>query len=340
MDADSNDPGNPGNTGPWFDSQGELGTLVITSPSSSDFSAPGSFTVEGYIRNNYYNYSFAVVWKDSNPKDYYFYFIQGDPVTGAFSQDIHLRYGNEGDGKYTVKFAYVDRAKISLNGKGAVYSIGGIYSTAGFRVTSTETGAADAWTLLPSYEIPITGEIISLKDKILSDKNVSNGSDEDKIRAINKWIVLNISYDYDSIIDGRRKKQDSLSVLHNKLAVCEGYANLTASLARSAGIQTRYVLSKPMNHAWVQVFIDGEWKMLDTTWNDPRFYGYPDSTPNDITIANWDSFTKYTEAYFLLPGVNGKDDHNGGEWTNSRTVLGFPAGMGDGYSFIERWYND
>jgi hypothetical protein len=93
-----------------------------------------------------------------------------------------------------------------------------------------------------------------------------------------------------------------------------------------------------MNHAWVQVFIDGEWKMLDTTWNDPRFYGYPDSAPNDITIDKWDS--SYTEAYFLLPGVNGKEDHNGGEWTNSRTGFGFPAGTGYGYSFIERRFND
>jgi transglutaminase-like putative cysteine protease len=324
-----------GNSSPWFDSQGDLGTLVISSPPPSN-SPEGYFTVKGSIKNNYCNYAYAIVSKNSTPDDRYYYYIQGDPVTGAFSQDIHLRYGA---GEYTVTFVRINRAKINLNGKGAVYSMGGVYYSDRdqYQVTNKKEGADEAWTLLPSYEIPINAEILSLKYEILSDVS---GGDEDKIRAINKWIVLNITYDYDSVIDGRRKKQDSLSVLRNKLAVCEGYANLTASLARSAGIQTRYVLSDPMNHAWVQVYIDNEWEMLDTTWNDPRFPGYPDSAPNDFTIANWDLYTAYTEQYFLLPGVNGKEDHNGGEPTNSRTVLGFPAGIGDGYSFIERRYVD
>jgi transglutaminase-like putative cysteine protease len=334
MDGDSNDSGA---INFWFDSAGEAGTMSITSPPPV-FSADGSFTVTGNIKNNYLNYSYAIVWKDSEPKDEYLYLIQGDPVTGAFTQDIHLRYG---DGAYTVIFIRVTEAKIALNGKGAVHSMGGIYySSDTYHVTNTKTGTADAWTLLPSYEIPITQEIRWLRDKILSDAGVAGGNDEQKIRAINKWIVLNLSYDYDSLIDGRRKKQDSLSVLQNKLALCEGYANLTASLARSAGIQTRYVSSEPMNHAWVQVYIGSAWKMLDTTWNDPRFNGYPENFPNNISSGNWDSYKDFTEAYFLLSGINGKEDHTGGEWTNSRAVSGLPDGVDYGYSFIKRRYND
>jgi hypothetical protein len=328
-----------GNTNFWFDSQGEAGTMDISFPSSPNFSADGSFTVEGNIKNNYRNYACAIVWKGSNTDDKYYYFIQGDPATGAFSQDIHLRYGN---GEYTVQFVRVIKAKINLNGDGAISILGGIsYENSDiYHVTNTKADDADAWTLLPSYEIPINSEIISLRDSILLAEGVSGGSDKQKIRAINKWIVLNISYDYDSTIDGRRKKQDSLSTLGNRLAVCEGYANLTASLARSAGIPTRYVSSDPMNHAWVQVFIDGEWKMLDTTWNDPQFSGYPGSAPNNITVLNWDTYINLTEKYFLLPGINGKEDHNGGEWTNSRAVSDFPADADYGFSFIERRYHD
>lgn len=97
-----------------------------------------------------------------------------------------------------------------------------------------------------------------------------NASAEEKFEAIHEYIVLNLHYDYDSVANkGMRKKQDAVSVLKNRTGVCEGYANLTAAMARYAGIPALVIISNQLNHAWNHVDIDGRWLFCDTTWDDP-----------------------------------------------------------------------
>jgi hypothetical protein len=310
-----------GDTSYWFAKQGAPGTLTMTTPPPD---ANGSFTVTGIAKNNFCNYIYVVVSKDNSSGDLppYYYYIRGNSSTGAFSQEIHLRYGNGGDGKYTVTFINTTAIEVSLQGEGFIYSIKGIYypSLHKFQVTNTKTGDEDSWQLLSSGDIQVTDpEIVNLKKTILSNAGVSSGTDAAKMKAINKWVVLNLSYDNDSLEDSRRKKQDALSALHNRTAVCEGYANLTSALARAAGIRSRYIASESMNHGWMQVLVDGQWKMVDSTWNDPD----DKNGNNPFTEANWNLYTQYTEAYLLLPdntGVN--NDHHGGAVDKSRSAAG------------------
>lgn len=58
------------------------------------------------------------------------------------------------------------------------------------------------------------------------------------------------------------------------LAVCEGYAEALQCLLQRVGIQSIQVYgeSRDENHAWNMVLIDGEYYLVDLTWNDQDNY--------------------------------------------------------------------
>lgn len=287
-----------------------LGTLTHTAPPSS--SSAGHFALEGTARNPCFNYVVIQVRLQANPQKQYYYFIQGNPGAGyAWEQEVYLRYG---PGAYTLTFWYVNMIQVDLQGEGAVLQIGGRYfpDRDVFTVSNTQSGAnAEDWQLLPSGDVQMTPEIRNLSYTICAGAATL----QDKIKKINQWIVINLQYDEESLVAGRRKKQDARFVYRNRLGVCEGYANLTAALLRSAGIPTRYVRSDAMNHAWLQVRIGGSWEMVDATWNDPL--GLP-----PLTDTNWEDYVPWTEKYLFLTGNTGfQGDHHGGEWLDSRGAL-------------------
>jgi hypothetical protein len=97
-----------------------------------------------------------------------------------------------------------------------------------------------------------------------------------KVRSIYTWIALNIRYDREALLKGKGGNQIAEEVWKNRLAVCEGYANLFEKMCTEAGVESRMVkgyvkgfagedLSFP-NHVWNSVKIDGKWQLLDVTW--------------------------------------------------------------------------
>jgi len=152
-------------------------------------------------------------------------------------------------------------------------------------------GNAKAWNAYrePSQFLSSEPSIQSQDPKIIELAGSlvqQNMSDLQKLVAIHQWVTTNIAYDVKMIASGQRSPQDAVSVIENKLAVCEGYAKLMAALLRSQGISTRYVsghalgshdtgrgweeeglYNHPIGHAWNEVYVDGEWITVDATWN-------------------------------------------------------------------------
>ena len=122
---------------------------------------------------------------------------------------------------------------------------------------------------------------------------ITNGisGDYNKVKAVNDWVAVNVYYDYDGVRTGNRMKVDTMSVIDNRIAVCQGYAELTTSLLRSLGIPTRIVAGYALgitsgnrgwdevnyttaNHAWNEAFVDGRWVIFDPTWNSGNRFEY------------------------------------------------------------------
>ena len=113
-------------------------------------------------------------------------------------------------------------------------------------------------------------------------------TDYDKALKIHDWVCENIYYDEDGVSSTNISSTAYVAsdVLYQRKAVCLGYSNLFAALCRAAGIGcnvvTGYALgveegdiawtetsinTSDANHAWNEVYLDGRWVLVDTTWD-------------------------------------------------------------------------
>lgn len=105
-------------------------------------------------------------------------------------------------------------------------------------------------------------------------------NEQEKARAIFRWICENIDYDLGSYFTGRLSSTNSSDVLKSRSSVCSGYSDLFSALAGEAGLEAVEIrgygkgysyrpwqrFSGPYNHAWNAVKINGSWRLMDSTW--------------------------------------------------------------------------
>jgi hypothetical protein len=291
-----------------------LGRVTFTNPIEKNISADGFVTLEGESRVTGNLDVFIFKDGDSSLTTYY-------PLPqGNFRIKIWLRFG---PGQY----------RINVAGQHI------------FTVTNTciDTGVdGDPRFLYPSSVVQSDDFRIT---NLLSDLLYGISNEADKIRKIHDYLIQNTVYDMDSynkIMNdaGGWKPQDALSVLGTRyhfdsqyepvghfFAICDGYSNATAALLRAAGIETQYISSQAMNHAWNHVYTGGSWKFLDVTWDDPvNFSTWHDNGP---------SYIRYN--YYLLTTMDGVDgDHPDGAVNYTRSIAPVPLipkmkGMPDGW---------
>ncbi|MGC4174684.1 transglutaminase domain-containing protein [Demequina sp.] len=108
-------------------------------------------------------------------------------------------------------------------------------------------------------------------------------SDADKARAIHDYVASVATYDYeaaDAIGEGETdstqvdQSQEAYGILVAGTAVCNGYAQAFQALAYEVGLPTVVVTGEANSgltvgaHAWNRVLVDGEWDVVDVTWDD------------------------------------------------------------------------
>ena len=70
-------------------------------------------------------------------------------------------------------------------------------------------------------------------------------TDEEKARAIFRWIAENIAYDTKSYAWGRIPEAGAEDVFRSRSALCGGYAGLFKSLADKAGLEAEIITVSP-----------------------------------------------------------------------------------------------
>jgi len=109
------------------------------------------------------------------------------------------------------------------------------------------------------------------------DKNSTN--DFERVKKAHDWIALNIQYDINtSNTYSDYDKQRPDLVVSRGSAVCEGYARLFKALCDAMSINCVYIGGYAYGyggHAWNKVQINGNWYLIDVTWdNDVTRQGY------------------------------------------------------------------
>ena len=126
--------------------------------------------------------------------------------------------------------------------------------------------------------------IKSLADSIAA----SYETDYQKALALHDWVCRNIYYDKDSVSNSgiNTAYYVATDVVNSRQAVCLGFSNLYAALCRAESIPCNVVTGFALgvtdneiswtneninetspNHAWNEVYADGRWIIVDTTWD-------------------------------------------------------------------------
>ena len=100
-------------------------------------------------------------------------------------------------------------------------------------------------------------------------KNVdAKMTDLDKLLYFHEFVVANITY----INTNAESNHLGGATLANGYGVCEGYARALMMFLKAENIPCVEVAGG--NHAWIAVKIDGEWYLVDPTWDDTRASRY------------------------------------------------------------------
>ena len=98
-----------------------------------------------------------------------------------------------------------------------------------------------------------------------------------------------------------------ISALYLGLHNCAGYAILFETLARAAGIPTRIAFTpqstekkRPSFHFWNQVYLKGQWIVIDPTFDDSNDSGVSDDVPLEASNFSY-SFITPAEAAAIEP---------------------------------------
>lgn len=96
---------------------------------------------------------------------------------------------------------------------------------------------------------------------IKSDMNAN-----DKIMAVHEYLTLH-SY-YSNKAEWSNGQYTAYNILVNGSGLCQAYALAFNGIMKELGIDSLFVASQTLNHAWNLVNVDGEWYHVDVTWDD------------------------------------------------------------------------
>ena len=123
-------------------------------------------------------------------------------------------------------------------------------------------------------------------DALSAELTAGCSTDYEKAVALYEWVTDNLYYDYD-YYNGITKSTNltATDVFANKNTVCEGFANLYTAMCRSVGVPCRKIdgysasslvsdeeyyasyFENIADHAWNEIYVNGEWIVVDATWD-------------------------------------------------------------------------
>ena len=214
--------------------------------------------------------------------------------------------------------------------------------------------STDYMTITYTYTYYTTSEqeaaVDEKVDEVLTDLDVTNKNDYQKIRATYDYICEHTVYDYDNLEDDEYKlKYTAYAALIDGKAVCQGYALLFYRLALELGVDSRLISGTGNGgaHGWNITELNDVYYNLDTTWDageseysyflkcDANFKGherdeeyateefyasYPMAEEDYVVIETCDPGNHDYEAEFAWTEVTDADGNKTGEYTAVATL--------------------
>lgn len=157
-------------------------------------------------------------------------------------------------------------------------------------------------------------EVSTVVEDFINKYIYNNMSDFEKEIKIIEYLVENIDYDYENLLNDTIENESYTiyGALIKHKAVCAGYASAFDVMCRAVGIESKIITGSAINntnHAWNQVKIDGDWYNVDVTFEDPIV--------NNSTKNNY-GFNKLRNQYINRTNFEFLKDHI---WDNAENAI-------------------
>ncbi len=178
-----------------------------------------------------------------------------------------------------------------------------------FEVGEDESGVYTELTFTTNFftDAEMEREVDEAVAELLSDLDLSDKSDYQKIKAVYNWITENIVYDWDwddESFDISHRHSTHAAIVSKK-AVCQGISSLFYRLMLELDIDCRVItgVTGDENHAWNIVKLNGVYYNMDATWDLglSDHYGYFLLTDSSFVEHDRDDFYKTEEFYAEYP---------------------------------------
>ncbi len=191
-------------------------------------------------------------WNEQNGSNYYF-----DPITGAMAKGTVVING----ARYTFNTA-TGTLETPYRGSGCNLPESSSYYKYEYAYRNNDTSG------LAEEDMTFYN---TLKEYLDYAYQFAIPFEQEK--AIHDYMVLNCAYDYDNFFNDTIPWESGApeGVFVHKTAVCQGYAEAFKLCMDILGIECIMVTGEAgsESHAWNAVKLDGEWYMIDVTWDDP-----------------------------------------------------------------------
>ena len=140
-------------------------------------------------------------------------------------------------------------------------------------------------------EISEINYIVDKEIKTLANDSIPT---EDKIKNIHDYVINNTKYDTlktENVNDTTYKSNTAYGVLVEGYGICSGYSDTIAIFLDKLGIEN-YKISND-THIWNLVHINGVWRHLDATWDDP--VSEFNENRNTYFLISYDELTKLND---------------------------------------------
>ena len=197
----------------------------------------------------------------------------------ARSDTVTIPYQSETDpGKSTdfvreIYYAAREHTGIPTEGDYLRYQIGGYKCSISYRTSNSLYLCTLTYTITYYTTAAQEAEMDEAVASLISDLDLKDKTDYQKIKSIYDYMCSNISYDYDNLEDDTYMlKYTAYAALINRTAVCQGYANLFYRLALEAGVDARLITGTGNGggHAWNIANLGDSYYYLDSTWDAGR----------------------------------------------------------------------
>lgn len=237
----------------------------------------------------------------------------------AGSYYVRVGYVTKGFKIYRDKYAYT----LEVNSGVASFKPIGYYAN-NLKITATER--TDAYALNFYKGGTYATDAAYIKQANLITAGITD--DYAKVKAIHDWVANNMYYDYsdgDTIINDVAAANAEVfpgsGVM--KRTICVGFAGVTENLMVAAGFPAKTVGGNTVmgveGHAWNEVYVDGRWVFLDTTYDSKNLF--------DGTTGTFSKQVQCAQTYFDTPIAEWSTTHRVDEELNELDTIAWNGSL-------------